>query len=478
MGNIVRNYLYTAAYQILILIAPIVTAPYLARVLGADNLGIYGYVNSSGNIITTISLLGIYAYGNRQTAYVRENKDELNKTFWELSLDRVILGLIGTTLYILYAALNKEYSLYIFFYYPYILAQFIDCSWLFIGLEDMKPAVMKNTITKLVNIAGIVIFVKSKDDLGIYFGLLSITTLIANVSMYPQLKKYIHRPQFEIRRLINHIRGSFVLFLPQVASLFYLQVDKVMLKWLTGAVNQVSFYEQAEKIVTIPLSLITVVSTVMMPRLANEYKKKNYSTIRELLLKAGRYTLCMAMPMSFGIACIAQKFVPWYLGTEFYPTAVAMIILSPIVLLNSLSGISGKQYFTATNQISILMKAYSSAAIMNVIVNALLIPYLGFKGAAIATVLSSLASVIVQYINLGRQVNVYPFLSWGLDYLIGGLCMAVVITLMGLRFEARSLVTFCQITVGVLVYLMYLYLRKDAVLKEIIEIAVKRIHRL
>ena len=81
MGNIVRNYLYTAAYQILILIAPIVTAPYLARVLGADNLGIYGYVNSSGNIITTISLLGIYAYGNRQTAYVRESKDELNRTF-------------------------------------------------------------------------------------------------------------------------------------------------------------------------------------------------------------------------------------------------------------------------------------------------------------------------------------------------------------------------------------------------------------
>lgn len=477
MGNIVKNYLYTAAYQILIMIAPILTAPYLARVLGADNLGIYGYINSSGNIITTISLLGIYAYGNRQTAYVRENRYELNKTFWELAIARVILGVLGTVLYIIYTAINREYSFFFLVYYPYILAQYVDCSWVFVGMENMKPAVMKNFITKIVNIAGVFLFVKSREDLWIYFVLLSVTTLIANISIYTQLPQYISKPKFEIKKLTYHIKGSFVLFLPQVASLFYLQVDKVMLKWLTGAMDQVSFYEQAEKIVTIPLSLITVVSTVMMPRLANEFKKNNRGNIQKLLLKAGRYTLCMAMPMMFGIACVARKFIPWYLGTEFYPTAIAIIILSPIVLFNSLTGISGKQYFTATDQISILLRAYTLAAIMNIIVNAVLIPRYGYRGAAIATVFSSLASVIVQFKYLNAQVDIKAFWKWGVDYFIGGFIMAVVILSIGQNLNASAKTTFFQVTTGVGIFLLYLLLRKDRVLVECYQLAKRKLNR-
>ena len=194
MGKIAKNYLYNAAYQILVLIAPIITAPYLARVLGASNLGIYSYVNSSGNIITSISLLGIYAYGNRQVAYVRESKESLTHTFWEIIVARIGLGTLGTIVYAVYAELNPEYSSFFWIYYPYILAQFIDCSWVYVGLENMRPAVMKNFVTKLVNIAGIFLFVKEKDDLWIYILLLAITTLIANISIYTQLPKYIGKP--------------------------------------------------------------------------------------------------------------------------------------------------------------------------------------------------------------------------------------------------------------------------------------------
>ena len=127
---------------------------------------------------------------------------------------------------------------------------------------------MKNFVTKLVNIAGIFLFVKEKDDLWIYILLLAITTLIANISIYTQLPKYIGKPPRKLGSFSKHIKGSLTLFLPQVASLFYLQVDKVMLEWLTGTTNEVSFYDQAEKIITIPLSLITVISSVVMPRLA------------------------------------------------------------------------------------------------------------------------------------------------------------------------------------------------------------------
>ncbi len=416
MGKIGKNYIYSLLYQILVLLAPIVTAPYLARVIGADNLGVYSYVSSSGSIITTISLLGIYSYGNRQTAYVRDSRQNLTETFWELEAIRLVLGIIGTVIYAGYAILGQRYTFFFLVYYPYILAQFIDCSWVYVGLENMKPAVLKNAATKLLNIVGIFVFVKSKNDLWIYILLLAITTLLANISIYSQLPKYIDRPQLNIKELPKHLRGSISLFLPQVASLLYLQVDKVMMEWLTRQTDQIAFYDQAEKIVTIPLTLITVISTVVMPRLANEYQKGDAVAIKEVMFKAAKYALCMAMPLMLGMFCIARQLIGWYLGADFSKTAIAIMILVPIVLLNTLAGISGNQYFTATNQTNILLRAYITAAVINIIVNAVLIPQFGYIGAAIATVMSSLASVVTQYYIFAKQVTLKELWKYLIKY--------------------------------------------------------------
>ena len=469
MGRITRNYLYNAAYQLLVILTPIITAPYLARVLGADRLGIYGYVNSSGNIITTCTLLGIFAYGNRQTAYVRNNRKELTETFWEIEFTRLLLGILGTVVYILYTLLNRDFKLFFVLYYPYIFAQFIDCTWIYVGLEDMKPAVIKNFMTRVLNVIGIFALVKRAEDLWIYVLLLAMTALSANIAAYSQLGKYIGRPCGDLRRITVHIRSSVYLFFPQVAALFYLQVDKVMLQWITGASNQVSFYDHAEKLINIPLSLISVMSTVMMPRIANEYKNNNRTQIEVLLNKAGRFTMFAAFPMMFGLACIADKFIPWYLGTEFMPVASAMIILSPIVICNSLSGISGQQYFTATNQISILMRAYVSAAVLNMIVNAILIPAHGYIGAAIATVGSSLISVIVQYCYLNRQINVTSLIKPGIRYLAASAIMATVIFLVTGGMTAGVRTTAIQIITGIVVYLIIMILLKDSTMAELLK---------
>lgn len=462
----------------LVLLAPIVTAPYLSRVLGASNLGIYSYVNSSGNIITTLSLLGIYAYGNRQTAYVRDNKSELTKTFWELEITRVILGTIGTAIYALYGIFNPEHKWYFLIYYPYILAQFIDCSWVYVGLEDMKPAVIKNFITKVINIIGIFVFVKNRDDVWKYIFMLAITTLIANISVYSQLHYYIYKPNGDskpdIKKIGYHIKGSLFLFLPQVASLFYLQVDKVMLKWISGETSQVSFYDYAEKMINIPLSIITVLSTVMMPRIANEFKKNNTDVIRNLLIKAGRYALLMTFPLMIGMFCIAQQFIPWYLGDEFFPTAIAMMILSPIVLFNSLSGISGAQYFTATNQIKILMKAYISAAVINICINAVLIPQFGYIGAAVATLCSSLISVVVQFYYLNKQHDVKILWRFGFKYFIGGVLMGLIVYFVSKDMKARAITTIIQTLIGFCVYIGYLLLIKDNIFNEVLGRGIKR----
>ena len=468
MGRITRNYLYNAAYQLLVILTPIITAPYLARVLGADNLGTYGYLNSSGNIITTCTLLGIFAYGNRQTAYVRDHKQELTETFWEIEFTRLVLGIGGTIIYGVYTFLNREFSLYFILYYPFILAQFIDCTWVFVGLEDMKPAVIKNFVTRLLNVAGIFLLVRKREDLWIYVLLLAMTALITNIAAYSQVGRYIGKPSGNIRRFTAHIRSSVYLFLPQAASLFYLQVDKVMLQWITGMTRQISFYDHAEKLINIPLSLIAVMSTVMMPRIANEFRNDNRAKIELLLQKAGSYALFAAFPMMFGLACIAGQFIPWYLGTEFEPVAKAMVILSPIVILNSLSGISGQQYFTATNQISILMKAYVSAAGLNVVVNAVLIPRYGYIGAAIATVGSSLISTILQYYYLTKQIRVSGLIPCGIRYGSASVIMALFVFFTTGGMSAGIRTTATQILIGMFVYVAIMLFTKDSVFTELL----------
>lgn len=467
MGNITKNYIYNAAYQLLVLLTPIVTAPYLSRVLGAENLGIYSYINSSGIIVVTIFLLGIYAYGNRQIAYVRDKRLEVTKTFWELEFSRLILLILGSIAYFLYLQFNGEYKIYFILYYPYVISQFIDCSWVYVGMEDMKPAVIKNFIARLANVVGIFIFVRDRGDLGKYIFIYAMTTLIANASIYLQLHKYIDKPNAQVKKIFYHIKNSTVLFLPQAATLLYLQVDKVMLQWLTGRSEQVSYYDQAEKIINIPLALITVLSTVVMPRIANEFKKKNLHVIEKLINRVCNYALFMACPMMVGLFAIARQFVPWYLGNEFLSTAYLMMILSPLVVLNSLTGISGEQFFTATNQIGILFRSYISAAVVNICINAVLIPKIGCYGSAIATVFSSLISVIIQYNFLFKQIHIKELKVAGIKYGIGAVLMGGILFLLTGKLSASINTTVIQIVIGGICYIVYLLLIKDSTLKEI-----------
>ena len=190
----------------------------------------------------------------------------------------------------------------------------IDPSWFFVGQEDMKATAIKNSAVRLITVALIFLFVKRENDLTAYVAIMGFSALICNVLLFLQVKKYKVSYHFSLERVSYHLKGSLSLFWPQVATLMYLQVDKIMLKYLTSDISQVSFYDYGEKIVTIPLTLITTLSTVMMPRIANEYANNNTAGMRELLIKAGKFSMMLAMPMMFGMAISANKLIPWYLG--------------------------------------------------------------------------------------------------------------------------------------------------------------------
>lgn len=469
MSKITKNYIYNLLYQLFVLLVPVITAPYLARVLGANNQGVSSYIISISNVIGSITMLGIFSYGNRQIAYERDDKEKMSQTFWEIMIVRFILGIIGSALYFFVALKLTDYTQYFFIYYFWLLATYVDCTWVFVGVEDMKLAVIKNFIAKLLTVIGMFIFIKNSDDINKYLLILGLSVLIANLSAYIQLRKYILKPIIDFNNIKKHILGSINLFLPYVATLLYLQVDKIMIEVFTNTTNQVSFYDNAEKIVTIPLAFITVLSTVMMPRIANEYLKNNLTNIKNYLIKAGRISLFLAFPMTIGIMIIASKFIPWYLGHEFLPVISAIVFISPMIISNSLEGIAGRQYFTATNQIPILLKSYISTAITNIIVNIILIPKWGFIGAAIATLISSYICVLIQFYYLNKQINMMGLIPYSIRYLIYSLIMGTVVYLLSKNLEASPITTVIQILSGGSIYLFICFINKDSILKEIID---------
>ncbi|MCI9439812.1 MAG: flippase [Ruminococcus sp.] len=473
MSRIVKNYIYNVVYNIFVIIVPVITAPYLTRVLGATRLGVYSYVNSVTSIISSFILVGLSSYGSRQLAYVRDDKENLSKVFSNLMGLRLFLGLIGTAFYFVYAGMT-DYQYYFVLYYIYFLGNIIDCTWLFVSVEDMKVPTLKNIMVKVAVTVGIFVFVKTKEDLWKYVFLLAAANLFGMIVAYPQLKKYVRLKLFRINSFWRNYKGAVILFLPSLVSTIYLQMDKVMIEWLTKTTNQVLFYDQAEKIVTIPLSFITVLSTVMMPRIANEFAHRNYNNIEGLLVKASRTSLILAYPLMFGIAGIAKRFIPWYLGEEFTATATALILLAPIVTSNTLIGISGTQFFIATGQTNTLLLSNSSAAIMNVVVNALLIPRYGYVGAAVATLLSNYTLVVIQYAALNRQIDIRKMFYKTSRYLLSSLFMFLAVLFIGYIGNATPLTTFIQVIAGGAIYFVLLIMMKDDLFMELIRQVLKK----
>ncbi len=467
LNRITKNYLYNVFYQVFVLLVPVVVAPYLARVLGPENLGIYSYVFSVTNVISILTLIGIYNYGNRQIAYERNNKAQRSQTFWELMLLRLGITLIGSLIYFAVALYLKKFTVYFVQYYCFLLAAYLDCTWLYVGMEDMRPAVLKNFFAKLAGVICIFVFIKQPGDIGKYLLILSISILVANLAAYAELGKYIEPVRINVRNLGRHIKESIWLFLPTVASLIYLQVDKIMIEFFTGQTAQVAFYDNAEKIIMIPLTFITVLSTVMMPRIAHEHRQGHTDQISDLILRAAKTALFLSFPMAFGIGAVAAGFIPWYLGRDFLPVIGALYLLCPIVVANSLEGISGKQYFTATNQISILTLAYTATAVLNIVLNCLLIPTFNFYGAAVATLVASYLSVFIQFAVMGKQINLKPLLGPLVKYgLMAGVMFAVVF--ISTRHLAPSVFkTLLQVAIGALCYAAAAWLVKDEVFLKI-----------
>ena len=188
--SIKKNFLYNLIYQVLVLVLPIITTPYISRVLGAERVGIYSFTISIVTYFTIFGSLGVAMYGQREIAYARDNKTKRKRAFIEIVIFRFITMVIALLVYVLTYAANGEYQKYFQILILYLISFAFDISWFFQGMEEFKKTVTRNVVVRTLSVACIFIFVKSTEDLEKYLLIYSLADLIGNISLWLYLPKY------------------------------------------------------------------------------------------------------------------------------------------------------------------------------------------------------------------------------------------------------------------------------------------------
>lgn len=465
--SIAKNYIYNLIHQVLIIFLPLVTTPYLSRVLGVEAIGIYGYTVSIVTYFILFGTLGISMYGQREIAYLQDDKKKISKTFWEIILLRLVTLSISIFLFFIIYGRSGEYALYYRILLIHLVANIFDISWLFQGIEEFDKTVIRNVVIKFLCLILVFVWVKTPNDLWKYFTIYALSEFVGNISIWGYVPKYLDKVSLKDLNLKRHIKPTLALFLPQIAVQIYTVLDKTMIGAITNDMSEVGYYEQAQKIVKSALLILGALQIVMNSRIANAYAKNDTEEIKNCLKKSFCFFWLIGIPMMFGLISVASKFVPWYYGVEFESVISIIITLAPILLIIGFSGITGNQYLVQVGKHKIYTCSVVIGAIINLVLNTILIHYFNSVGACIASLIAEVTILSIQLYYFREQFKVKEILKLSIKNWVSGIVMFVVLIFVVDRLEVSVFNTLLEVLIGSSIYFVCLLLLKDKFFKDL-----------
>lgn len=456
-SSVKSNFIYNTVYQILILILPLITAPYVSRVIGAEGNGIYSYTYSIVQYFVLFAMLGLSNYGNRTIAKCRDDKEKLSKEFFSIYAMQLMTSVLMIILYLGYITIfDNRYYTYALIQIIYLASTCFDITWFFYGLEKFKLTVTRNIIIRVISAICIFVFVKDKDDLVIYTFLMVGSTLISQLSLWPFLKNEIKFVKPKFKEIIKHLKPNFILFIPVIAVSIYKLMDKIMLGNMTNVQN-VAYYEYAERIINIPTSIITALGTVMLPRISNLLAKGEKNQIKFYMDKSMEYMMFLSIPICLGLIVVAPEFVPIYLGNEFVTTGSIIQYLAVTLIFVSWANVIRTQYLIPKEKDKIYIISVILGAIVNFVINMILIPRLQTIGASIGTIFAEFTVMFVQTIAVRKELEIKKYVIYVAKFLVSAIIMTIII--IGIKYivDNKYLVVIMQIIVGAMIYFLLNY---------------------
>lgn len=457
------------SYQVLLLLAPLVTVPYVSRVLGAQGVGINDYTNAVVTFFLLFGQIGVATYGNREIAYHRDNKYERTKIFWEIEIMQFVTVTAAYIVFLVFVyQFSNGYHTVFMMQSLLIIAGAIDISWYFRGLEDFQKTVTRNMIVKLGSIGLIFLFIKSPQDVTKYVLILAASQLVGNITFWPYLVTSLQKIDFKSLRPFSHVNPALVLFIPTIATQVYLVVNRIMLRFMdSSSTVAVGLFSQSDKMIKLVLAIVTAAGTVMLPHIAHKFAAGDVRGIRQSLYNSFDFVTALSVPMMFGIAAIATKFAPWFLGDQFTASGKIMIIEAPVILLIAWSNVTGTQYLMPVNRVKEFTISVTVGAVVNIISNIFLIEVYGANGAALSTTISEFAVTAFQIYSIKNTIRRRQLFKDTWRYMLSGGIMFIVVYRINTTIYMNTTNLIIQILLGGLIYVIGLVLLRAPILNQL-----------
>ncbi|MCR5448833.1 MAG: flippase [Solobacterium sp.] len=461
--KILRNYIYNILYQLTKLIFPFLLAPYLVSHVGSETLGIYSFAGKIMNWFILFGILGVNTYGNRQIAKIRDDKEELNRTFFEILSMQICNMILASVAYLLYIRFTVTENL---FYFQLtgltMLASMLDITWFFFGVEDFKKASIRNIIVKFIGVGLIFLLVKTPQDLWKYILINIGSELFGQAIMFLQLREYISFRRISLKDAYrHHFKATFQLFVPTIAISIYTMLDGTMLGYLYSE-EHVYFYDTSMNLVKSFLYFITSIGSVMLPRVTNVYynDESGEEKAQHLIGTTMKIACMFAFPMCLGIVGISQNFISWWMPEK---QIIANLIMmgAPVIIFISMSNVTGIQYMVPTGMYNQYSKSVIGGSLINFCVNLMLIPRIGAYGAVIGSVIAECTVTLLQIFMIRQKVHLGLTGRSFRIYFFGSLLMFAAVYGVGRVVPASVIGTALQVLAGVVVYAAVIILTKE-----------------
>ena len=462
--KVIKNYLYNLSYQILTIILPIITVPYVTRIFTSEDLGNYGFYNSIVSYFSLFAMLGIGIYGTKQIAAARD----VSSTFWNIYAIQLTASILALFVYVMtLLSIPKMSGIVPIMLGIVLLTKMIDISWLFTGKEDFKKITLRNTMVKVAGVISIFTFIKSSEDLYLYIFLIVIFDFLGQFVMWIPAKKFIKRPSFDTKIIKKNLHPIVLLFLPQVAISLYVVLDRTLLG-LLGSYSDVGIYEQGQKLTSILLTVVSSLGAVMLPRVANLLSERKEKEAQNMVKFSFILYNLIIFPMIFGLIAINEVFVKLFLGQNFQDVKYVLYIIVFNIMFIGWTNILGYQVLVVRNKNKEFMLSTTIPAFVSVAVNIAVIPFFGYIGASITSVVVETLVFAIQWYYSRNIINKNLLFNKDLAKIIcSSLVMFGVVMLCKIMLGFDGIVGLViYLVVGGISYLAMIFLLKTVNIRE------------
>ncbi|WP_165964890.1 oligosaccharide flippase family protein [Periweissella cryptocerci] len=461
-----KNFTYNLVYQILIVLVPVLTTPYVSRVLGAESLGVYGFTASVAGYFLVFANLGFANYGNRSIAKVRNDKYQLRETFWSIYMLQILVGLVIVCIYLVVTlGIMRQNNIIFLVQGIIILSALFDTTWLFMGLEKFGIVIFRNTLIKILTLAAIFMFVKGPDDLLKYALIVPAGQLIGFIIVLPMAVKEVGKLKFNLKKSFQHFKPVLVLFVPMIAISLFTSMDTILVGIFSSA-KQVAFYQLTSTILSMPKSVIGALGAVMLPRLAHTFANGNDNSSTNISVYMDNSIIFISFysfAAMFGLIGVAPILANVFLGNGYGEVGYLLTIIATVIPIYAWGNLIRTQLLIPKSNDKPYVISIVLGAITNVTLNLILIRFLGALGGVIATVLTEyvLATYVMVYCAKDIHYSRYGMMSG--VFISIGIIMAIVTRLIGIKMGYGVVTLMVQVIVGMFIYLSFtlVYLKKS-----------------